>query len=96
MTQENKTGKIFTLSNVVSVVLGVVLALAGRVGYDYVREAEETKEAYNLTMLKNDLTVIINESIEASVKKLEDDLKTLVSKEAQEHVLHYRPTDSDL
>ena len=80
MTHENKTGKIFTLSNLMSVILGVVLALAGQVGYDYVREAKETKEAYNLIMLKDDLTGVINESIETSVKKLEDDLKSIVLK----------------
>ena len=81
MTHENKTGKTFTLSNVMSMILGVVLALAGQVGYGYVIKAEETKEAYNLIMLKDDLTGVINDSIETSVKKLEDDLKTFVLKE---------------
>ena len=46
-------------------------------------KAEETKEAYNLTMLKDDLTGVINESIETSVKKPEDDLKSIVLEEVR-------------
>lgn len=92
MSEKNKSSIVrkFVTHPLVTLLFGVVFTLVGQGVYDYYVKAEETKESYNLLMLREDLKTEINKSVKQNVNEafsnLEKNINSVLRKEVQKHV----------